>query len=90
MHNGSAEDFESSCGGSIPSIPTNFNNVRVGMVRNTSNSVRETIQPCMSDPDESGPDRVGLILWAVGDSGSTGALQALGKSSILLRSTNLN
>ncbi len=55
-----------------------------------SNSVRETIQPCMSDPDESGPDRVGLILWAVGDSGSTGALQALGKSSILLRSTNLN
>ena len=59
-----------------------------------------TIHPCMSDPDESDPDRIGLIFsltntiywckifkWAVSDSGSTGALQALGKSSILLRST---
>ena len=52
--------------------------------------MRDTIHPCMSDPDESVPDRIGLILWAVSDSGSTGALQALGKSSILLRSTNLN
>jgi hypothetical protein len=27
----------------------------------TSNSVRDTIHPCMSDPDESDPDRIGLI-----------------------------
>lgn len=53
--------------------------------------MRDTIHPCMSDPDESDPDRIGLIFkWAVSDSGSTGALQALGKSSILLRSTILN
>jgi hypothetical protein len=26
-----------------------------------SNSVRDTIHPCMSDPDESDPDRIGLI-----------------------------
>ena len=31
-----------------------------------------------------------IFKWAVSDSGSTGALQALGKSSILLRSTILN
>lgn len=24
LHNGSAADFESACGGSIPSSPTNF------------------------------------------------------------------
>ena len=86
LHNGSAEDFESSCRGSIPLSPANLfgvycqlgdgliwsqeaagaspvtpTNLMMCVLGIDSNSVRVTIQPCMSDPDESGPDRVGLI-----------------------------